>query len=39
LVHDRTLPEGLQDPQGKPNRPTLKPKEKRYGRVGEDGKG
>jgi hypothetical protein len=39
FVQDRELPEGLCDPQGGPLRPTMRPKEKRYGRVGGDGKG
>ncbi|MCW0233869.1 MAG: hypothetical protein OJJ21_09750 [Ferrovibrio sp.] len=43
FVNDRALPEGLCDPQehvqGAPLRPTLKPKEKRYGRLGDEGKG
>ena len=43
FVNDRALPEGLCDPQehvqGGPLRPTLKPKEKRYGRLGDEGKG
>lgn len=39
FVDDPELPEGLQDPQGGAVRPTLRSKEKRYGRVGEDGKG
>lgn len=43
FVHDRELPEGLCDPQehvsGGPLRPTAKPKEQRYGRIGSEGKG
>lgn len=39
FVHDRELPEGLCDPQGGPLRPTAKPKEQRYGRIGGQGKG
>lgn len=39
FVHDRELPEGLCDPQGGPLRPTAKPKEQRYGRIGGEGKG
>jgi hypothetical protein len=39
FVHDRELPEGLCDPQGGPLRPTAKPKEQRYGRLGGEGKG
>jgi hypothetical protein len=38
-VQDRTLPEGLCDPQGGPLRPTAKAKEDRYGRVGSEGNG
>lgn len=36
---DRELPEGLQDPQAAVDRPTLRTKSKRYGRIGEHGKG
>jgi hypothetical protein len=39
FVNDRELPEGLCDPQGGPLRPTAKPKEQRYGRIGGQGKG
>lgn len=39
FVNDPELPEGLCDPQGGPLRPTAKPKEDRYGRVGGEGKG
>lgn len=43
FVADAALPEGLQDSRqqlrGSPERPTLKPKEKRYGRLGDEGKG
>ncbi len=39
FVNDRELPEGLCDPQGGPLRPTAKPKEDRYGRIGGEGKG
>jgi hypothetical protein len=43
FVHDRELPEGLCDPQehfsGSAQRPTQKPKEQRYGRIGGEGKG
>lgn len=42
FVHDQELPEGLCDPQehfaGAAVRPTLKPKEDRYGRVDGEGK-
>lgn len=43
FVYDRELPEGLCDPQehfaGSAQRPTQKPKEQRYGRIGDEGKG
>ena len=39
FVQDRELPEGLWDEQGAPRRPTAKPKEDRYGRIGGEGKG
>lgn len=39
FVNDPELPEGLCDPQGGPLRPTAKPKEDRYGRIGGEGKG
>lgn len=39
FVNDPELPEGLCDPQGGPLRPTRKPKEQRYGRIGGQGKG
>lgn len=39
FINDPELPEGLCDPQGGPRRPTAKPKEQRYGRVGGEGKG
>lgn len=43
FVSDPELPEGLCDPQehfaGSAQRPTQKPKEDRYGRVGGEGKG
>lgn len=39
FVNDGELPEGLCDPQGGPLRPTAKPKEDRYGRIGGEGKG
>lgn len=43
FVHDGELPEGLCNPRehfaGGPLRPTAKPKEARYGRIGGQGKG
>ncbi len=39
FVNDPELPEGLWDKQGAPRRPTAKPKEDRYGRIGGEGKG
>lgn len=41
FVNDGTgdKPEGLDEPQSAPARPTHKPKEKRYGRTGDHGKG
>ena len=39
ISDDPTLPEGLQDRQSEVKRPTLRPKEKRYGRIGGDGEG
>lgn len=39
FVNDPALPEGLWDEQGAPKRPTAKPKEQRYGRIGGEGKG
>jgi hypothetical protein len=43
VVHDPELPEGLCNPQehfsGSAQRPTAKPKEDRYGRIGGEGKG
>ncbi len=37
--YDEELPEGLQDPQASVDRPTTRTKSKRYGRIGEHGKG
>lgn len=41
FVNDGTgdKPEGLDEPQSAPLRPTQKPREKRYGRTGDHGKG
>lgn len=39
FARDLELPEGLHNPPAEPERPTHKPKEKRYGRIGADGKG
>ncbi|MFN3401636.1 MAG: hypothetical protein ACK4Z4_14955, partial [Ferrovibrio sp.] len=39
FVDDGELPEGLCDPQGGPLRPTAKPKEDHYGRIGDKDKG
>lgn len=39
FVNDPELTEGLWDKQGAPKRPTAKPKEQRYGRIGDEGKG